>query len=436
MKNKLKYLIGISLSRKIKTKWFVGAQVAFLILLIGIINIDIIISAVGGDFSGKTNIYIVDDTNLVQSSLSQVIDMNINLLSDKEENKYNYIVDKNLQTAKEKINEDGGIIIYIKDSKDNIIEADIISKKALSTYDFSILSTSINSVKMSLAVNELGLTDDELNKISSEVKITSLTLDEDSTYSTEDGTDMLMNSIFPIIILPLFMLSLYLVQMIGAEVNDEKSTKAMEVIISNVSPKVHFFAKVVAGNIFVIGQSLLLAIYVALGLLIRNIFGSGSTSLSSLMLSITEIISKSSLQDKLIYLIPLMIVLIILTFLAYSLVAGILSSMTTNTEDFQQVQVPIVMVSVIGYYLALTAGMFEGSIIVKILSYVPFISASLSPSLLVLGQIGVIDVLMSIIILLVTNYILIKYGLKIYKVGILNYSSSELWKKMLKALKE
>ena len=110
--------------------------------------------------------------------------------------------------------------------------------------------------------------------------------------------------------------------------------------------------------------------------------------------------------------------------------------MTTNTEDFQQVQVPIVMVSVIGYYLALTAGMFEGSIIVKILSYVPFISASLSPSLLVLGQIGVIDVLMSIIILLVTNYILIKYGLKIYKVGILNYSSSELWKKMLKALKE
>ena len=32
-------------------------------------------------------------------------------------------------------------------------------------------------------------------------------------------------------------------------------------------------------------------------------------------------------------------------------------------------------------------------------------------------------------------YVLYKYGLRIYKVGILNYSQSGLWKKMLVALK-
>ena len=33
------------------------------------------------------------------------------------------------------------------------------------------------------------------------------------------------------------------------------------------------------------------------------------------------------------------------------------------------------------------------------------------------------------------DYILIKYGLRIYKVGILNYSETNLWKKMFKAIK-
>ena len=109
--------------------------------------------------------------------------------------------------------------------------------------------------------------------------------------------------------------------------------------------------------------------------------------------------------------------------------------MTTNIEDFQQLQTPIMLISLAGYYLAIMAGVFEGATFIKVLSYVPFISAILSPSLLILGQIGIIDVIISIVLVIITNYLLIKYGLKIYKVGILNYSSKDLWKKMFKALK-
>ena len=96
---------------------------------------------------------------------------------------------------------------------------------------------------------------------------------------------------------------------------------------------------------------------------------------------------------------------------------------------------PIMIILFIGYYLAVMAGMFKGALFIKILSFVPFISAILSPSLLVLGQIGIVEILISIAIMIVTIWLLIKYGLKIYKVGILNYSSKDLWKKMFKALK-
>ena len=97
---------------------------------------------------------------------------------------------------------------------------------------------------------------------------------------------------------------------------------------------------------------------------------------------------------------------------------------------------PVMVTSLAGYYLAMLAGVFKGSLFIRILSYVPLISAILSPSLLVLGEVGIIDVVIAIIIAIVFVYVLIKYGIRIYKVGILNYSSKDLWKKMFKAAKE
>ena len=127
--------------------------------------------------------------------------------------------------------------------------------------------------------------------------------------------------------------------------------------------------------------------------------------------------------------------MMILSFLAYSLVAGILASMTTNMEDFNQLQTPIMLVLLAGYYLAIMAGMFEGSIFIRILSYVPFLSCLVAPSLYIIGETTMLDVFISIIVLIITIIILAKYGLKVYKVGILNYSNDKLWHRLGKAIK-
>ena len=73
----------------------------------------------------------------------------------------------------------------------------------------------------------------------------------------------------------------------------------------------------------------------------------------------------SGFADKLIYIIPLTLILMILSFLTYSLVAGILASMTVSMEDYQQIQTPIMMICLAGYYLAIMAGMFEGSVFIN-----------------------------------------------------------------------
>lgn len=439
LKSKLEYLTKISLKRKIKTKWFLVANIILAFIIIAITNIDSVIEFFGGDFNETTKIYVIDETNYTYDLLKKQIELTDQSIYGEDSNSYEIIkYDKSLDEAKKEIEEDNNIFAFvIKESVDNVIDVTIVSDAYIETVEYQILQQAVNSTKTAIAISTSNISEEELNRIYSGVEINRIILDEEKK-SEDEAMDTIMSTVFPIIILPFFMLTVFLVQMIGAEINDEKTTRGMEIIISNVSPKVHFFSKVLAGNIFVLMQGALLIIYFLIGLLVRYLLGSGSitTGMGAEISSILSSALSTDFVSKLTYLIPITLVLMIITFLAYSLLAGILASMTTNAEDFNQLQTPIMIISLIGYYLAMMAGVFKGALFIRILSYVPFISAILAPSLLVLGQIGIIDVIISIIITMITNYLLIKYGLKIYKVGILNYSSKDLWKKMFKALKD
>ena len=440
MRSKLNYLISVSFKRKVKTKWFLVANILLALAIVLVINIDSVISFFGGDFDEKTKVYVVDNTGAYDIFNEQLATTS-SILNGDTESSYEIIKsDKSIDELSDMIKTDDkekdSIILEFSKDNDNYLKAKMTTKDYLSYTNTSLLTSAINNTKVSLAILNSGIPVEILNNIYSEVNIERIYL-EDNKNSDEENMSMIMTTVFPVLILPIFMLTIFIVQMVGAEVNDEKSTRGMEIIISNVSPKTHFFSKIIASNLFVLLQSILLILFGAVGLFIRNKVG-GADITGGIGNTVSDILGKflnSSIGANLIYIIPLALVLTVLTFIAYSALAAILASMTTNIEDFQQLQTPIMLISLAGYYLAIMAGVFEGATFIKVLSYVPFISAILSPSLLVLGQIGVIDVIISIVLIIITNYLLIKYGLKIYKVGILNYSSKDLWKKMFKALK-
>lgn len=437
MKNKLKYLTKISLNKKIKTKWFVIANVCLLLLIVGLVNADSIIKFFGGDFNKVTDILVIDNTNqTVYDDIETYYSEYSKYVEDMSKTEISLYEDS-LEKAKKEVKEDGSILLVINEDDTNFINAELIVNNDVDPIISQLISTSLNTVKTNIALKHYNISESMLATIDSPVVVEKTSLD--NSKSTDEMMDLVMGVAFPIMILPFFMLTLFLVQMIGAEINEEKTTRGMEIIISNVSPRVHFFSKLIASNLFVLIQGALLFIDVAIALIVRVFVGNGSLSNLAGDVDISSIIkslSETGFIDNLVYIIPITLILMILTFIAYSLVAGILASMTTNIEDFQQVQAPIIIVSLVGYYLSMMAAMFDGSIIIRILSYVPFISALLAPALLVLGQIGIIDILIALVILIGTIYILFKYGLKIYKVGILNYSSNGLWKKMFKAVKE
>ena len=435
MNSKFWYLVGVSLKKKVKTKWFLIANIILLIVITCLINMDNIIHFFGGDFNNTVNVIVLDKSNLVGDIFEKNLNSTNTLLGNDYKTKVE-ITTKSEEDLKKEINDSNKIAIIFDEDDSAYIKATIMSKEKIDTMYYQTLVQALSSTKTEVAMNLTTIDFSELNRITSSIPIDRVILDEEAK-SEEESMAMIMGTVFPTVILPFFMLVVFLVQMLGSEINEEKSTRSMEIIISNVSPKTHFFSKILASNIFVIGQGILLFLYAFIGLLIRNSIGitSSASSITDSIGEVWQTLSTSGLMDKMYYIIPLTLILMVLSFLAYSLVAGILASMTVNVEDFQQIQTPIMLVCLLSYYLAIMAGMFEGSTIIRVLSYLPFISCLLAPALLVIGQITVIDVLISIIALILFIFIAIKYGLRIYKVGILNYSTDKMWHRLFKAVK-
>lgn len=439
MTNKLKYLTKISLDKKIKTKWFLIANIILLVIIAGIINIDSIIKFFGGDFDKKTEIVVIDNASCYDEFVKTFDSTRdyLDTLKDAKITKY----DKDKESLYEDIKKKDKILLVINEDSTNFINVEMITKSNIDNTTYQVITTILNSIKKDKALSYYGVSNEILDHISSYVDVKRTKLDDEE--NVDEMMELVMSTIFPIVILPFFTLTMFLVQMVGAEINEEKTTRGMEIIISNVSPKTHFLSKIISGNVFVLLQGLLLVVYLLIGIFIRyistGVLINGGNILSggvgSYVNKITSSLELTGVLDKLQIIIPITLILMVVTFIAYSLVAGILASMTTNMEDYQQVQTPIMIISFISYYLSVAAAMFKGSLFIKVLSYIPFFSALLVPSLLVLGQITIVEAIISILLTVGLIFILVKYGLRIYKVGILNYSGTHLWKKMFKAFK-
>ena len=435
MMNKFWFLTKNSFMKKAGSKWFIVVNIILCLAIVAVLNIDSIIKAFGGNFSDTYEILVIDNTG----KCTDKFETTLNGLNDELKLEYKFDIkstDKERKEVEDELKGNGKVLVVFNKNNETVIDASVISDSYIDTAYYQLLFQSLSGVKNEIAMEETSIDPAELAKLSAPISIDRVLLSEDKN-SSEESTEMIMGTVFPTLILPIFMLVIFLVQMIGAEINEEKQTRSMEVIISNVSPKTHFFSKLLASNGFVIMQGLLLVVYAGIALFIKSSLSVENTSVITKEISnIWDTLTTSGFVDKLVYIVPLTLVIMILSFITYSLVAGILASMTVNMEDFQHIQTPIMMVLLVGYYLAIMAGMFDGSILIRAFSYVPGISCLLSPALLVIGDIGIIDVLISIVVLIIFNWLLIKYGLRIYKVGILNYSTDKMWKKIFKAVKE
>ena len=427
MNKKFWYLTKMSFNKKAKSKWFIITNIILLIFIVALFNISTIIEFFGGDFDSKTKLIVVDN-----ASVYDIFDANLETLNEDDDFEIT-LGNENVEDIKENLSNDE-LIVVINGDNEEYLTSELISNEKIDSLTYQIILQALNSTKSVVGMMSEGIDANVLANISSNITIERTILNEEN--NTDENMDMVMSTVFPTLILPFFMLIIFLVQMVGGEICEEKTTRSMEIIIGNVSPKMHLMSKVLASNLFVILQGILLILYCVIAYLVSLALGGASIGSMVDVGSIFDMLNLSSIGSSLIIVIPIAIVMIILSFVAYALVAGILASMTVNIEDFNQLQTPIMLISLAGYYLAIMAAMFDGSIFIRIISYLPFLSVFISPTLFILGQVTVIDMIISLVVLILFIYVMLKFGLKVYKAGILNYSSGKVWSKLFKAIRE
>ena len=449
MKNKFKFLTKESIKKKIGTKSFKIVNIVLCLIIIGITNLDSIVKFFGGDFNEPVNIYVVDEAGVYDTFKDVMDNSYLDVLQS-----YNASVkkaDKTIDELKKGIidEETDDIIIHIKKidnpTYEKVFDVDFISYEYVDTLLYANITNALNIVKENKALTMANISQELLNEISKSVTINRVMLSDD-IKDNEEFMELIGSVITLVFIVPVFILVNLLVQMIGAEINEEKTTKSMEIIISSVTPEVHFMSKLVSANVFAITQGALLILYSILGGAIRflttgsmgnginEVIGTSENSMSQLSVYVDMFIH-SEIAHKLLIGIPFFIIIILLSFLAYSLFIGILASITTSMEDYQQIQTPVMIFLMLGYFLAIYASVFQGASFINVMAYIPFISGILAPVMYTLGELTITGLLIAIVLLIVACFLLYKYGLKVYKVGILNYSSSNLWKKIFEALK-
>lgn len=432
MGKKFKYLVLTGIKKKLKSKAFIITNIVIFILTVLLSNINHVIAFFGGDFDTNViKLHIIDNTNKYGDTLIKYID-NLNE-SVKNFEMYQQIEptlsNKKFDELKTEIKEKKDIILVIKE--DDSLSFNLIAEDSISDLNYQQLTSAINMAKYEVVARDSNISNDVLNKLNSPANIEKTIINKDINDKSEENKKI-VEVLFTIFILPFYILVILLINNIGAEINEEKSSKSMEVIISSISPKTHFFSKIVSNNLFVIGQMLLFIFYGLIGILVNNLLSDKFI----LSFQILDMFSKLEFSSNILFFLPLLLVMVISTFITYSLLTGILVSMTVNNEDLQHVSGPLIFISVIGYYLAILAGQLDGSMFIKVLGFIPLISCFLAPGLFITGQITLIGFLISILIVFIFNYFVAKYGVKIYKIGILNYSTDKMWVKIFKAVKE
>ena len=148
LKSKLEYLTKVSLSRKIKTKWFFIANIVLAIVIIAVANIDSIIKVFGGDFNETTKVYVIDKSNSFDILKNQIEETSSSIYGKDGQTFEVLEYDKTEKQLKKEIKKNEKTIgIILEPDLDNILKVSLISDTYIDTIPMQILEQSMNNTK-------------------------------------------------------------------------------------------------------------------------------------------------------------------------------------------------------------------------------------------------------------------------------------------------
>ena len=226
-----------------------------------------------------------------------------------------------------------------------------------------------------------------------------------------------------IMIFALYMVILLYGQMVATNVATEKSSRAMEVLITSAKPVSMMFGKVLASCLAGLIQ-------------IIAVFGSAILfySLNKEHWGDNPIIA--SIFDMPPELFVFMLVFFVLGFLIYAFMFGAVGSTASKLEDINTSVMPITMLFVVGFIVVMIsfASGEVDNLLMKVCSYIPFTSSMAMFTRIAMSTVPWYEIVLSIAILIGSVIGVGVVSAKIYRVGVLLYGTTPKIGSILKAV--
>ncbi len=226
------------------------------------------------------------------------------------------------------------------------------------------------------------------------------------------GKDQMQNFFYTyIMIFALYMVILLYGQMVATNVATEKSSRAMEVLVTSAKPTAMMFGKVLASCIAGFSQ---LVLVFGTAILLYNV---NKDALSNPLIS--------SIFDIPIELFIYLIVFFVLGFLIYAFMFGAIGSTASKLEDINTSVMPITFLFIIAFMVvvfSMSSGEIDNTAML-VCSYIPFTSPMAMFTRICMSTVAFYEIAISIAILVGSTVGIGLLSAKIYRVGVLLYGT-------------
>lgn len=240
------------------------------------------------------------------------------------------------------------------------------------------------------------------------------------------GKDQMKNYFYTyIMIFALYMVILLYGQMVATNVATEKSSRAMEVLITSAKPVSMMFGKVIASCLAGLIQ-------------LVAVFGSAFACFNLNKAYWDEGGIVASLFDMPLELLVYMLVFFVLGFFIYAFMFGAVGSTASKLEDINTSVMPVTMLFVVGFLVVMTsmAGNTVDTTLMRVCSYIPFTSPMAMFTRIAMSTVPVYEIVLSIAILIASVIGVGVLSAKIYRVGVLLYGTPPKPGAILKAIRK
>lgn len=406
-------ILGFELKNFFKNKVFVGTTVFLAVVIAVVMFIPSIVDAVSSDNPsgnvGEKQVMLVStDTELLGEYIKDTFSAAFSdydvTVTDKSEDEIKKAVKSGEVKCAFVLDDDFSYTYYV----DN-----------LSMYDTNsaIADEILQNVYRMSAMIVGGLTPEQASEIMS-VRI--------SGRVENLGVDQMENYWYTyIMIFALYMVIMLYGQTVASNVATEKSSRAMELLITSAKPTAMMFGKVFASCIAGIIQLL-------------AIFGSAILFYNINKEHWSEIPIMSSIFDMPPMLLVYMIIFFMFGFLIYAFLYGAMGSMVSKLEDINTAVMPLTYTFIFAFIVvmgSISTGAVDNLLMV-ICSYIPFTSPMAMFARIAMSTVPIYEIVISIVILAASVFGVGYMSAKIYRAGVLLYGTSPKISAVIKAIRK